>query len=458
VNYAQKFTHDQSPLGTRSRVGLSLDARSNTEYGLLRTFVAPKIDFRTGSDNSGSANAVGYNLGGNNLNAGGINGLGIGAQGKQMQTNFVGYIQFGGLTVGHMESFFSSAMAPQTNIGLDGRDQRDEVSTIAYTASLGNGLSIIGALEDGTITNRNGIFDNRYIGAYGPGTTLATNTPGAAAGTTAVTPGGVINQGTGGTGYGSNRLPDYVLSGVLDQAWGKLQLSGMIHSINTNDGEISSLDYLYSATKGASLSKQYLGGTNQSSLGTQYGYALQAQTKINLPMIANGDYLYASVVYSVAANAMSLRNSGGADRTNQNYNGMGIGRVATSVNDLVIDTTGGVHKPTVWGTSAEFNHQFTPTLGVFLGGSYTAISWDAVAQAENSKKINPANLMIANLGIVWTPVKGFKITPDFEYAKITTKVANANGWGSSTANATADLGAKKSESALIGRIKIQRDF
>jgi hypothetical protein len=434
INYGQKYTHDQSPLGTRTSATVSLDARQSTEYGLLRTFVAPNMSMRSGSDNSASANREGLNYGGNSFNAGGVNGLGIGSQGKQMQFNYVAYIQFGGLTVGHMDSFFSNGLHAQSNIGLDGRDQRDLTNTIAYTQSFGNGVSATVGLEDGTLNNRNGIFDAKYPASGGVA-------------------GGASGTGAGGIGYGSNRLPDYVANVLVDQSWGKFQVSGMIHSINTQGGVESAI---FDAN-GVPLNSgaQYLGGRYQSSIGTQYGYALQAATKINLPMIATGDYLFASAVWSQAANGMSLRNSGGADNTNNNKNGLGIGRVAVSLNDLAVDANNKVYKPTVMGGSLEFGHQFTPTLGMYVGASYTKIEWDAGAQAISTTKINPANVSIVNLGLVWTPVKGFKITPDVEYGKINVKVANHNG---ATTGTTGDSGDKKTESQVIGRIKIQRDF
>jgi hypothetical protein len=182
---------------------------------------------------------------------------------------------------------------------------------------------------------------------------------------------------------------------------------------------------------------------------------LQAATKINLPMIATGDYLFASAIYSQAANGMSLRNSGGADNTNNNSTGLGIGRVSVSLNDLAVDANNKVYKPTAMGGSLEFGHQFTPTLGMFVGASYTKLDWDAGAQAISTTKINPANVSIVNLGLVWTPVKGLKITPDVEYGKISAKVANANGVTSGT---TGDSNLKKTESQVITRILIRRDF
>jgi hypothetical protein len=456
VNFAQRFMHDQNPLGTRTSGKVSLDARTNTEYGLLRTVVEPQFSTRTGSDNSGSAGNEGLNFTGNSYNKGGVNGLGIGSNGKQMQFNNITFLQFGGLTVGHMESFFSNFTAPQSNIGLDGRDQRDLTSTVAYTASLGNGITATVALEDGTLVNRQGIYDTNFRAAkYADAT----------------------HKNVGGVGYGSNRLPDYIAVLGVDQAWGKFSVSGAIHSINTSDNELGSLALntssagltaanmllLGSGTQGTGASG--LAGTNQSAVGTQYGYALEARTKINLPMIGAGDYLFLSGIFTSGANAFSLRNAGAGDVTNQNNNTLGIGRVGVGMNDIIVSGNT-VYKAQVWGVSGEFGHQFTPTVGAYLGGSYTALGWSSGAQSavrsvvdnwvtpstvSDQNAANPANVVIANFGVVWTPVKGFKITPDVEYIRIQTKYASNQAM-------TAEGAPKKSESAVIGRIKIQRDF
>ena len=117
ANWSQPYQRANNTLGTRTSLAVSLDARTNTEYGLVRTVVTPQISYRTGSDNSGSANREG-------LNFNGSNGEGIGAAGKQTQFNAIGYVQFGGFTAGHMGSFFD-VVGFNANIGIEGRDQRD---------------------------------------------------------------------------------------------------------------------------------------------------------------------------------------------------------------------------------------------------------------------------------------------------------------------------------------------
>jgi hypothetical protein len=245
-----------------------------------------------------------------------------------------------------------------------------------------------GSLEDSTITNRQGVWSS-----------------------------------VAGTTYGANRLPDYVGNISLAQSWGTIAASGAVHSINTTDRVI----------------------------GTEYGYAAQLGTKINLPMIAAGDYLFLNGIYSSGANAFSLRNTAG-DRTAQNTNGFGLGRVAVSMNDMVINnTTGATYKAQVYGGAAEFGHYFTPTVMAHLGASYVKLDWATAAQALNTMQINPASLSRVNFGVQWTPIKNLRIWPDFEYSRVNTKIASNLG-------NTAEGAAKKSETAFTARLQIRRDF
>jgi len=380
ANWSQPFQKSANTFGTRTSLAISMDARTNTEYGLVRTVVTPTISYRTGSDNSGSANREG-------LNFNGSNGEGIGANGKQTQFNAVGYVQFGGFTAGHMGSFFD-VVGFNANIGIEGRDQRDLTNTAAYTLSLGNGVTATVALEDGTLVSRDG----------------------------------VSSYPTAGITYGANRAPDYIANITAAQAWGTVALSGALHTINTSS----------------------------AAIGTEYGYAGQLATKINLPMLSAGSYLTLAGVYTNGANGFSLRNRAG-DVASQNTTSFGVGRVAVGMNDIAIDTaTNSVHKASVYGLSGEFGYQVTPTVLAFFDAGYSNLSWSTSAQALNAA-LNPAKMLTLSAGMHWTPVKGFRVFPEIQYARVDVKNAT-------NAGATTEGAAKKSESAWTGRIQVRRDF
>ena len=419
MNYAQRYTRNNAPLGTRTSLAVVLDARTSTEYGLLRTLVQPQVSHRTGSEYSPSANREGLNF-----NSGATD-LGSAGTANQTQFNTVAMIQFGGFTVAHGPSMFQAA-TPMSNIGMDGWDQRDIANFIAYTASLGNGITATVALEDGIMTNRQGIFNSNNTWATTTGAAVATAN---------------ANTLVGGV----DRAPDYIAAFKIDQAWGSAQLSGAIHTINVTN---------------PTTSATYNGGT---AVDTKYGYALQANTKINLPMIGAGDYLWLNAVYTQAAGAFSQRDMGAGGVNSNSVATMGIGRVSVGINDLAYNwATGQVYKPTVIGGAAEFLHQFTPTFAGFVGGSYSKMTWPTGAQtmaltgALNGSTtaapfLNPATTAIATVGTVWTPVKGLRVLADVEYQKISVKTATNLG-------AIAEGPAKKSEDAIVGRIQIRRDF
>lgn len=104
---------------------LYLDSRTNTEFGLLRTFTEFEMANTNASESFGLGKA---------------------------------FIQWGGLTFGHATSFFDY-FTGQAYMGVVGRNWSDTtVNLAAYTAAFGNGFSATLSIEDG---------DFRQSGAYG---------------------------------------------------------------------------------------------------------------------------------------------------------------------------------------------------------------------------------------------------------------------------------------------------
>ncbi|WP_417684317.1 porin [Roseibium sp.] len=105
---------------------LYLDSRTNTEFGLLRTFTEIELS---------SGDAVGL--------------------GKA-------YIQWGGLTFGHATSFFDY-FTGQSFAGPVTRNWSDKTTNlIAYTAAFGNGLSATVSLEDAGVRASSNEGGKRY--------------------------------------------------------------------------------------------------------------------------------------------------------------------------------------------------------------------------------------------------------------------------------------------------------
>jgi hypothetical protein len=357
--YQQSYTRNNDTLGYRTQMRITLDARQNTEYGLLRTVVDPRFNKRTGAENSGSQEREG-----NAAPTTGVNGN------KQVHINTTAYIQLGGLTVGRLGSFFSNQFGFNDLVGSPGVDARDEVNTIAYTASLDNGITLTAAIEDSADSSRDG------ISSYTAG-------------------------GTAGTvGYGNNRFPDAVLALKVDQAWGSLNLAAMTHAINYNT----------------------------TALDTDFGYATQLGAKINLPMIGAGDYLTLNGVYSRGFNQAVFRNVTGDRGNNDNSFGSGYNgsfNARATLNDAVVNTTTkDTYLAKAYGGVGEFTHYFTPTIAGFFGGGYAKIDWDNAARLAVA--VQPASTYNLYLGAIWSPVKGFSVVPEVEYTKVNVKTAQQN--------------------------------
>ncbi|MBO6674560.1 MAG: porin [Rhizobiales bacterium] len=157
---------------------LNFDARTMTEWGLLRGFI--RID----------------STGGNN-----------GDGGVLLQKAFV---QVGGLTAGYTDSFFDMVY---TDYALGPVGAPDGGSTdlgmIGYAYGVGNGVTLMASLEEG---------QNRNAGIIGDGVTTAG-----------------LTFGPVGAADSDESMPDVVVAVRVDQAWGSAKLSAAVTEVDPND-------------------------------------------------------------------------------------------------------------------------------------------------------------------------------------------------------------------------------
>jgi hypothetical protein len=175
-----QYARTQDDYRTRARARITVDTRTQTEYGTLRSY----INFGAQYTSSGDT----YSGGGLSADA--------------------WFIQFAGFTFGRAYSFFEMPWetygANYTAALLGGTDGSTFISNlIGYTAQLGNGVSASISLEDAG--NRPGFVYN---------TTDASNPVGAPA-----------NRVAGGT------FPDIVGNIQVDQAWGTAKVAGLAHKV-----------------------------------------------------------------------------------------------------------------------------------------------------------------------------------------------------------------------------------
>jgi hypothetical protein len=158
----------------KGRGQVSFDARTATEYGLLRSMIV--------------LNA--------NVPAGGASNV----------TVDKAYIQFGGLTAGYAHSFYGIYDAEYGNTIFAGYyTYADTTNLLAYTATFGGGFSATLSVEDGKHTRSTEYFDP----------------------TVAVPPLGINNSTA--TAQAGVTAPDLVGQLRVDQAWGKAALQAAVH-------------------------------------------------------------------------------------------------------------------------------------------------------------------------------------------------------------------------------------
>jgi Porin subfamily len=209
----------------RSRMALTVDTRTATEYGVVRTFMQGDFQFSTlgGSTfNPASLNtsvvqaSIAGQYGGGVLtnNANLLDTPG----GGYVAVEFV-FIQFAGFTFGKSASAYATPWHgyPGNNSSflLGGHDTVTGVNNIQYTWQFGNGVSATLGLDDPTVFNRTTIFN---LGA--PTNTTATSFISATA--------------QSSNAYGGVRAPDVVGNIRVDQAWGLFQVSGAAHEVTAS--------------------------------------------------------------------------------------------------------------------------------------------------------------------------------------------------------------------------------
>jgi hypothetical protein len=172
-------TRNQNGITTRARADVNLDARTNTEMGLLRSY----IDFWLTADSAGNGNA--------NTQANGFVQPSVWLR--------KAFIQFGGLTAGRATSFFDFYTGSNANSVFHVAASDADINLLAYTFSFGNGISASLSIEDASTSDESN--------------------------TAALGLGGRRLNGP----YGGVKTPDLVANVNITQAWGSAQLMAALH-------------------------------------------------------------------------------------------------------------------------------------------------------------------------------------------------------------------------------------
>jgi hypothetical protein len=366
---------------TRSRLALTVDTRTATEYGVVRTFGQGNFNF----NNFGTANPT--TLG--TFPTATSNGL-MTVGGGYVSVDQM-FLQFAGFTFGKSLSAYATPWNGSLGITatvFGGHDTVTGVNNIQYTAQFGNGVSGTIGLDDPTQYDRTSVLN---LGVASSATAAGANA------------------------YGGTHAPDIVGNIRVDQAWGLFQISGAAHLVNAS--------YNTLGAAGAPTALSEISGHPDDKWGGSVMAALQIK---NLPTGAGDDFKidvsYAKGttknVISTTGPSPSFAMFGGTGRAGA-YQSIGIGQTA----DAVYVPGGDLKLVDAWGVRGGFNHNWDPRWSSSLFGSYSAVRYNGSATDITTAKgqwcanynagkavsadysCNP-DYNIAQIGLVtrWTPV------------------------------------------------------
>jgi hypothetical protein len=433
-----RFTNE---LWYRVRGYITADARNQTEYGTVRSYLAVGILTDTSFDPPQTFNAN------------------------------RAFIQWAGFTFGRAQSFFDFfsqaavgylGFTPNSDTGDGGWD------VVGYTAQFGNGFSATISAEDRRTTQIIGqglnagaaaVIGNGFLGlSAAPNVGLINGGPGA----------GAVNTGLG---YGGWQAPDVVGNLRVDQAWGSAQIGAAAHEVNAQ--------YFVNCTVCTTLLPEGSG-----SPGNKWGWAGMAGFRLNTPYIGQGDYLQAQVIYTQGAPRYIMQNPSNNNWWIQNGFNTAYGVVADGVYGGSVPTGNntGINLTTAWGINASYEHFWTPAWRTSVYGGWTSLSYNSQANAilcslQGSGNAGVGVFAVATAGCnnnwsswwvgsrtQWNVTKDFYLGLDVAYLKVqgmdTTSglVTGVAITPNAATNATTITKALNDEGIWMARFRVHRDF
>jgi hypothetical protein len=424
---------------SRSRVNATVDTRTATEYGVVRTYSNLQFDW------SQNREAI----------AGGF-----------VEVDYA-FIQFAGFTFGKAVSNFDPQWAlakPTISSGLlAGSNNATGINQIAYTASFGNGVSGTIALENAVAYRNAGLYNTAgFIIAPGQSTFLGNGYGGA---------GAAANTFLGNS-YGGAHMPDVVGNLRLDQAWGTLHFAAAVHQ----------------ASPGFYGANEATGHADDS-----YGYAVSGAVEFkNLPTGA-GDSLKLEAAYAKGAAKYifggTVDVNGGGRFQKFSGNSLGFGYVL----DGVYAPGGQIQQSNAWEFTGFYEHYWNPAWRTSLFGNYSHIDYGSAGQAGgiffnalaglgatsgfgaganptaavptgNSKAgafvaTGDLSLNLYQIGTKtsWTPVRNLTLSAEFIYSRVD---QNLNGVyiGNVTGKPAAQTYQLSDQNLYNGAVQILRSF
>jgi len=332
----------------RARGYITADARNQTEYGPVRSYIA-----------------IGLSTSDTGLQAPTL-----------VDTAIRAFVQWGGMTAGLAQSFYDFYSVPKyqyRNSYLPASDTGDAGWWVwAYTAQFGGGFSGTISAETRRTTQ---IIDQNAVGAIegfikpGP------------FGTAAAADNTLVNGA-----YGGMQSPDVVGSLRVDQPWGAAQIMGALHEVNPSYYSTSNLP--------GSVPFAPAGGHPDDRLG----WAAAAGLFINMPFIAQGDSFMAQGNVTRGAVRYLFHvpdtNWGKVDGASEAF---GILSDCVYGGTLAAGNTTGCNLTTAYGFNAAYEHYWTPAWHTSIYGAWYNVQYNAQANAMLCEMAGFGNGLIGSM-------------------------------------------------------------
>jgi Porin subfamily len=453
---------------SRSRMALTVDTRTATEYGVVRTFA--QGDFQFGTQGNNTVNPALFT---GSPSTGTTTGLLYGpGEGYVAVEN--AFLQFAGFTFGKSASAYATPWhgypGNNTSFLLGGHDTVTGVNNIQYSAQFGNGVSGTIGLDDPVVFNRTSVYNLSQ---------------------------GLSFAGTSGNAYDGVRAPDIVGNIRVDQAWGLFQISAAAHQVGgsynilnpTGTAAVPAGALGPAAAAPNTLSE--ISGHPEDKWGGSVMAALQIK---NIPTGAGDDIkIDASFakgdtknVISTSAASPNFAMFSGTGRAGA-YQSIGFGATTDAVYlPVFAGGTGDLKLTEAFGIRGAFNHNWDPYWSTSFFGSASAVRYNGsnvgagfagldittakgqycavymTGKAVSADFVcNPDfNVFMAGVVTRWTPVKNLTFSAEVLWMgldqKYTGTVTTAGGPGAPKPGGVAyEL---KDQNTVSLNVRVQRNF
>jgi len=409
----------------RARTDVTIDTRTATEYGVVRTYSDLVFSYTTATVTGAPGTAIGA------TDIGGLTSGGVGQAGLGM---YHAFIQFAGFTIGRTYSIFDTPWQSYPAGGPDnipgGSNHVTGVPQLTYTADFGQGISgSISAQDPSGGQDTSNVFN--------------LSQPTAAS---------LVGGAYGAQAAAATRIPDIIGQVRVDQAWGLFQLAGALHNNHAS---------YYGATEATGHPADKL------------GFAITAGLSIKNIPTGPGDSINMNAVYTDGATKYNFQSLLGSfamyGGSNIAYQSLGLGTQA----DATFTTGSGLETVKTWGFRGGYTHNWSPNWASAIYGGYAQLKYGSNGKAAVCANMlaglglalancNPDfNMAVVGFNTVWTPVKNLAFTADVNATWLDQKhsgtITGANTASAASAKpaATYEMKDQMSVSALF---RAQRNF